>query len=412
MASSSACQRAAGRPASTATTRRGPHHSRPLDRWPAAGERHVERDGCQHEREPRAQREPEHGAPPRTRAARSITFWPTAATRCERPEARNSSRVGRGARRRRRGPFRAAGRPRRRDAGAQDRLGPRPHAVDHSREPAAPDAGIGQRVGSQLGVHAACALPGVRRRQGLEPAARASTAPTRSVGQRTPRPARSTTRSPSRRTVATRTPNDRARGASRSRTRSRTACPMRGARRVGRRLQARLRDQCAGDDRARSASRAPAREPRTAPRARQAVPARARGDRAAGRRRAPRSPCGEGRARSSRRARGPARAARSQLDLASQRGEALGADARDLAEVVDRAKAAVLAAVLEDLARRGRANAVEGVELLGRRGVEADRRLRRAPGSPAPLPRRPPPHRRRRGGARRPAGRRPPLPPG
>ena len=57
-------------------------------------------------------------------------------------------------------------------------------------------------------------------------------APTRSVGQGTPRPARSTTRSPSSLTVATRTPNERERGASRSTTRSCTACPMRGASRV------------------------------------------------------------------------------------------------------------------------------------------------------------------------------------
>ena len=45
----------------------------------------------------------------------------------------------------------------------------------------------------------------------------------------------------------------------------------------------------------------------------------------------------------------------------------------DLAELLDRAEAAVLLAVLEDRARHRRADAVELVELLGGRGVEVER---------------------------------------
>ena len=60
-------------------------------------------------------------------------------------------------------------------------------------------------------------------------------------------------------------------------------------------------------------------------------------------------------------------------DLLAQRGEALLADPRDLAELLDRPEAAVLLAVLEDRGGHARADAVELVELLRARGVEVER---------------------------------------
>ena len=69
---------------------------------------------------------------------------------------------------------------------------------------------------------------------------------------------------------------------------------------------------------------------------------------------------------------------RSDPDALAQGGEALLADARDLVELVDGAEAAVLGAVVEDLLGRGRADAVERVELLEGRGVEVQRLVRRA----------------------------------
>jgi hypothetical protein len=71
------------------------------------------------------------------------------------------------------------------------------------------------------------------------------------------------------------------------------------------------------------------------------------------------------------------RGAPSRLDVRLERGEPLGADARHVREVVDRAKAAVLAPVGHDLLRGRRPDAVQGLQLLERRAPEADRRRRR-----------------------------------
>ena len=88
-----------------------------------------------------------------------------------------------------------------------------------------------------------------------------------------------------------------------------------------------------------------------------------------------------GASRSVARARWPTAGAHgvSTRDVLAQGGEALLADAGDLVELVDAPEAAVLLAVVEDLLGGGRADAVERVELLERRGVEVDRRRLRAP---------------------------------
>ena len=372
VASSSACQRRGG-PARPAR-RRPPRRPSPPRAGSTARRRRAARRARWRPAPARAARaapSPSTAATPSTRAASSITFCPDAATRCESPEA--PELVARAVGQRRVVAEGHAAQQRglgRRDAGAQDRL--RPRAGRRRRAPASPPrrgAGVGQRVGPQLGVHAARALPGVRRRQRLEPAAHGEHRAD-ALGAASARrgPARSSTRSPSSRAVATRTPNARARGASRSTTRACTACPMRGARRVASMASRRA---CATSA---PATTAPASASRTAAREPSAGAANAASGTASGAPRAERAgpatsaavPTCQGRARSSRERSHGSRTAHSwtlPLSAARRFGPMPGISPRSSIE----RKPPCCRRYSRILLRRGRADAVERVELLGRR---------------------------------------------
>src|SRR4051794_33027858 len=76
----------------------------------------------------------------------------------------------------------------------------------------------------------------------------------------------------------------------------------------------------------------------------------------------------------SRRPWGGCEAAPSYAQVVAQRGQPLLADPRHLVELVDRAEAAVLRPVVDDLLGRGGPDAIERAELLGGCRVEIDRR--------------------------------------
>ena len=183
--------------------------------------------------------------------------------RAPRPGTRRA--CARAARRRRRGPCRAASAPcGGGHAGAQRRLRARADAVDDARRGLRACAPVSASASARSWActpRARCQASEAG--SGSSPPRTASTAPTRSVGQRTPRPVRSSTRSPSSRAVATRAPN----GARPRRVEEHDALAhgVADARRQPRRverLQARLRDQRTGQ---RPRRRAPGAPPRARP---------------------------------------------------------------------------------------------------------------------------------------------------
>ncbi len=111
----------------------------------------------------------------------------------------------------------------------------------------------------------------------------------------------------------------------------------------------------------------------------------------------------------------PAQHDHSDRDAVFHGGELGVADAADVLDVVDALEGAVGGAVVDDLLRRGRADALQRVELFERRRVDVDRRRGgarrgRAACRPCSPPRRRPSPARRRAPAPRSAVRRPPWP--
>ena len=134
---------------------RGSHHPGPLDRWPAAGERDVERDDDEHQPEPRSQTEPEHGRDSQDESAQQHHVLPAGGHEVRQPGRAELAARAIGERgvvaERHAAQHRAL---RRRYSRAQGGLRTRAHGVDEPGEPSPRGSRVGQGVGAQQGVNA------------------------------------------------------------------------------------------------------------------------------------------------------------------------------------------------------------------------------------------------------------------